>query len=447
MGLLSVPVAREKAVVSPQAGTYGYPDFVVRIAPVFLPTTLRKACIGGLPVRYELRRRIWNQGSLAYLVVGVAPVAPPTTLRKACIGRPLTRHACRDRFFRSDWKKQLSKERSCRESERASESLGLERKSARLRFFGPLSTRSSRVDDVQGCDFGVRATCQGRGMAEGSVLQKFQLTMEKRWTLSDFEIGKPLGRGKFGHVFLAREKKSNHIVAIKVLFKSQLKQSQVEHQLRREVEIQSHLRHTNILRLYGYFYDQTRVYLILEHAAKGELYKELQKCKYFSEKRAATYIASLARALIYLHGKHVIHRDIKPENLLLGTQGEVKIADFGWSVHTFNRRKTMCGTLDYLPPEMVESVEHDASVDIWSLGVLCYEFLYGVPPFEAKEHSDTYRRIVEVDLKFPSNPIVSSASKDLISKMLVKDSSQRLPLHKLLEHPWIIQNADPSGIS
>ncbi|KAI8547102.1 hypothetical protein RHMOL_Rhmol07G0168500 [Rhododendron molle] len=246
---------------------------------------------------------------------------------------------------------------------------------------------------------------------------------KRRWTLNDFDIGKPLGRGKFGHVYLAREKRvsdleffyftSNHIVALKVLFKSQLKQSQVEHQLRREVEIQSHLRHPNILRLYGYFYDQKRVYLILEYAAKGELYKELQKCKYFSERRAAT--------------------------------GELKIADFGWSVHTFNRRRTMCGTLDYLPPEMVESVEHDASVDIWSLGVLCYEFLYGVPPFEAKEHSDTYRRIVQVDLKFPPKPIVSSAAKDLISQMLVKDSSQRLALHKLLEHPWIVQNADPSG--
>ncbi|XP_009399804.2 serine/threonine-protein kinase Aurora-1 isoform X2 [Musa acuminata AAA Group] len=255
----------------------------------------------------------------------------------------------------------------------------------------------------------------------------------------------PLGRGKFGHVYLAREKRSNHIVALKVLFKSQLKQSQVEHQLRREVEIQSHLRHPNILRLYGYFYDQTRVYLILEYAAKGEVYKELQKCKYFSERRTATYISSLAQALIYLHGKHVIHRDIKPENLLIGLQGELKIADFGWSVHTFNRRRTMCGTLDYLPPEMVESVEHDASVDIWSLGILCYEFLYGAPPFEAKEHSDTYRRIVKVDLKFPSKPIVSPGAKDLISQMLVKDSSQRLPLHKLLEHPWIVQNADPSS--
>ncbi|KAG6472288.1 hypothetical protein ZIOFF_069748 [Zingiber officinale] len=87
--------------------------------------------------------------------------------------------------------------------------------------------------------------------------------VDKRWTLNDFDIGKPLGRGKFGHVYLAREKKSNHIVALKVLFKSQLKQSQVEHQLRREVGIQSHLRHPNILRLYGYFDDQVRLYLDL----------------------------------------------------------------------------------------------------------------------------------------------------------------------------------------
>ena len=82
---------------------------------------------------------------------------------------------------------------------------------------------------------------------------------QKRWNLGDFDIGKPLGRGKFGHVYLAREKRSNHIVALKVLFKTQLQQSQVEHQLRREVEIQSHLRNPNILRLYGYFYDQVKL--------------------------------------------------------------------------------------------------------------------------------------------------------------------------------------------
>ncbi|WZY70226.1 hypothetical protein YC2023_002466 [Brassica napus] len=142
------------------------------------------------------------------------------------------------------------------------------------------------------------------------------------------------------NVGLGVTRQSNHIVSLKVLFKTQLQQSQVEHQLRREVEIQSHLRNLNILRLYGYFYYQKRVYLILEYAARGKFYKELQKCKYFSERRAATYVASLARALIYCHGKHVIHRDIKPENLLIGSQGELKIADFGcWSAASYDSLK------------------------------------------------------------------------------------------------------------
>ncbi|GJP42793.1 hypothetical protein CLOM_g2324 [Closterium sp. NIES-68] len=261
---------------------------------------------------------------------------------------------------------------------------------------------------------------------------------DHRWSLEDFDIGRPLGRGKFGSVYLAREKKSKFIVALKVLFKNQLQESQVEHQLRREIEIQSHLRHPHILRLFGFFYDEKRVYLILEFAAGGELYRELQKSQQFSEQRAATYILSLAEALIYCHSKHVIHRDIKPENLLIGSDGEVKIADFGWSVHAPNsRRQTLCGTLDYLPPEMVEGASHDRMVDVWSLGVLTYEFLYGTPPFEAPNHPQTYKRIMQVDLKFPGNIKVSPDAKDLIRRLLVKDPSARLALRDVLVHPWI----------
>jgi aurora kinase len=270
----------------------------------------------------------------------------------------------------------------------------------------------------------------------------------RAWALTDFDIGKPLGRGKFGNVYLARERGSRYVVALKVLFKSQLTASNVEHQLRREIEIQSHLRHPNILRLYGYFYDATRVYLILEFAARGELYKELQRAGRFGEPRTATYVASLAKALLYCHAKHVIHRDIKPENLLLGPAGELKIADFGWSVHAPNsRRRTLCGTLDYLPPEMVEGAAHDARVDVWSLGVLAYEFLYGGPPFEAAGHSETYKRILKVDLRFPEAPAVGEGAKDLIRRLLVRAPAERLALADVLAHPWVLAHADPAVLA
>ena len=89
--------------------------------------------------------------------------------------------------------------------------------------------------------------------------------------------------------------------------------------------------------------------------------------------------------------------------MLLDVRGDLKIADFGWSVHApSSRRATMCGTLDYLPPEMVAGEFHDEKVDLWSLGVLCYEFLCGKPPFETASHPETYQRIINVDLKFPA---------------------------------------------
>ncbi|KAI4571009.1 hypothetical protein MJG53_013115 [Ovis ammon polii x Ovis aries] len=260
--------------------------------------------------------------------------------------------------------------------------------------------------------------------------------VRRRFTIDDFEIGRPLGKGKFGNVYLARLKKNHFIVALKVLFKSQIEKEGLEHQLRREVEIQAHLQHPNILRLYNYFHDARRVYLILEYAPKGELYKALQRSHTFDEQRTATIIEELADALIYCHEKKVIHRDIKPENLLLGLMGEVKIADFGWSVHTPSlRRRTTCGTLDYLPPEMIEGRTYDEKVDLWCIGVLCYELLVGNPPFESASTSETYRRILKVDLRFP--PSMSSGARDLISKLLRFQPLERLPLVRVLEHPWI----------
>ncbi|KAI0845166.1 Pkinase-domain-containing protein [Daldinia vernicosa] len=266
--------------------------------------------------------------------------------------------------------------------------------------------------------------------------------LPKEFHLGMFEIGKPLGKGKFGRVYLARERTSGYICALKVLHKKELEQGRVEKQVRREIEIQSNLRHPNILQLFGHFHDSKRVFLILEFAGKGELYKHLRREQRFPEWKASQYIAQMASALRYLHRKHVIHRDIKPENILMGIHGEIKISDFGWSVHAPNsRRQTMCGTLDYLPPEMIKPGSsdnyYDEKVDLWSLGVLTYEFLVGEAPFEDTPVM-TQRRIAKADMTIPS--FVSPEARDLIKKLLVLDPQKRIPLEQVQTHPWIVKH-------
>ncbi|CAE6520784.1 unnamed protein product [Rhizoctonia solani] len=262
----------------------------------------------------------------------------------------------------------------------------------------------------------------------------------REWHLTDFDMGRPLGKGKFGRVYMVRTKcPPQYIVALKCLYKSEIVQCQVEKQIRREIEIQQNLRHPNVLRLYGYFHDAKRIFLMLEFAGKGELYKQLSKQGRFTEKRSSRYIYQMADALGYLHSKHVIHRDIKPENLLLGINGELKIGDFGWSVHApGNRRTTLCGTLDYLPPEMVEGRPHTEKVDYWALGVLMFEFLVGKPPFEdLSGQRATYTKISAVSFHVPSH--ISSDAGDLIRKLLQHDPERRLPLSQVAVHPWVLR--------
>ncbi|RYO76827.1 hypothetical protein DL766_010072 [Monosporascus sp. MC13-8B] len=269
-----------------------------------------------------------------------------------------------------------------------------------------------------------------------------QPSAPKQFHLGMFEIGRPLGKGKFGRVYLARERTNGFICALKVLHKNELQQGRVEKQVRREIEIQSNLRHPNILQLYGHFHDSKRVFLIIEFAGKGELYKHLRRETRFPEWKASQYIAQMASALRYLHRKHVIHRDIKPENILVGIHGEIKLSDFGWSVHAPNsRRQTMCGTLDYLPPEMLKPGSSDNTynekVDLWSLGVLTYEFLVGEAPFEDTPVM-TQRRIARADMTVPS--FVSPEARDLIKRLLVLDPEKRIPLDQVQTHPWILKH-------
>ena len=208
----------------------------------------------------------------------------------------------------------------------------------------------------------------------------------RNWQLEDFQIGKALGRGKFGNVYLGREKKSSTTVALKVLFKNQLSAGTVSLLLKREVEIQSRLDHPCILKLFGYFHNEQHVYLILEEATGGEVYKQMSESGgRLSQSLSRKYVLDVSSALSYLRDRHVYHRDLKPENLLLGPDGRVRLSDFGWAVHapppTACRRSTLCGTPEYVAPEMLTNQSYDGRVDNWSLGVLAYEFVVGRTPF------------------------------------------------------------------
>lgn len=306
------------------------------------------------------------------------------------------------------------------------------------------SSSSTATSSSAGLQTGTTSTdSSDLNFKKPSLPQKHPIDREKdknaTWTLANFDIGRPLGKGRFGNVYLAREKASKYVIALKVMFKKQIHESGIEHQVKREIEIQSHMRHPNIIRLYGYFHDKERVYLILEYAPGEALFNVMKKQENgrFTEERSATYIKSLASALKYLHERNVIHRDIKPENLLLGSKGELKIADFGWSVHELNsKRTTLCGTLDYLPPEMVRGNPHTKNVDLWSLGVLCYEFLVGSAPFHCETYDGTYSKIMKADYKIPDH--VSKAAANLISKLLVVNPERRLGLSDILVHPWLM---------
>ena len=167
------------------------------------------------------------------------------------------------------------------------------------------------------------------------------------------------------------------------------------------------------------------------------------------------YLRVLTKAVWHLHGHGVMHRDIKPENVLVGEHGEVKLADFGWSLlYPKGRCKTLCGTIEYLAPEMVMGEGYDESIDVWSLGVLSYELLFGHTPFTHTNHIRISKLIKKTRYSFPSAPVVSQTAKDFISavsdrrgssvdvtgadlQILVRDSGKRIGLRGMLSHPFL----------
>ena len=221
------------------------------------------------------------------------------------------------------------------------------------------------------------------------------------------------------------------------MYKRQLAKNSMARTLRREIEVQSHLQHENICRLLGYFWDEEKIYHILEYVHGSDLFTVLKKQPLgkIEERRAAGMIKQVVAGLGYMHSKDILHRDIKPENLLY-SNGVVKIADFGWSARSrSDRRKTVCGTIDYFAPELVQQSPYGKAVDIWAIGILAFELVTGRPPFEHQSFAETQQQIVACQIEFP--PHVSELARDFICSILKQDAGQRPTLRKIEAHQWL----------
>ncbi|KAI9706803.1 MAG: camp-dependent protein kinase catalytic subunit [Bogoriella megaspora] len=264
-----------------------------------------------------------------------------------------------------------------------------------------------------------------------------------KYTLTDFTIQRTLGTGSFGRVHLVQSKHNQRFYAIKVLKKAQVvKMKQVEH-TNDERRMLQKVKHPFLITLWGTFQDSKNLYMVMDFIEGGELFSLLRKSQRFPNPVAKFYAAEVTLALDYLHGMNIIYRDLKPENLLLDRHGHLKITDFGFAKEVPDITWTLCGTPDYLAPEVVSSKGYNKSVDWWSLGILIFEMLCGFTPFwDSGSPMRIYENILKGRVKYP--PYIHPDAQDLLQKLITQDLTKRLGnlvggSKDVMQHPWFAE--------
>lgn len=241
--------------------------------------------------------------------------------------------------------------------------------------------------------------------------------------LSDFTILRTLGTGSFGRVHLVKLNSTGVYYAMKALKKSEIvKLRQIEHTLN-EKAILEQISMPFTVNLLCTFQDALHLFIVMEYVSGGELFSYLRKAGRFPAEVAKFYAAEVILAFEFLHAKDIIYRDLKPENLLVDNKGNIKVADFGFAKNVPDQTWTLCGTPDYLAPEIIQSKGYGKAVDWWSVGILIYEMIAGHPPFFDDDHFKLYEKIVNCKLKFPAHFDV--LAKDLVKRLLTPDLSKR----------------------
>ncbi|KAF8931418.1 AGC protein kinase Gad8 [Dissophora ornata] len=246
-------------------------------------------------------------------------------------------------------------------------------------------------------------------------------------TIDAFDLLKVIGKGSFGKVMQVRKRDTSRIYAMKIIRKAHIiSRSEVNHTLA-ERTVLAQINNPFIVPLKFSFQSPEKLYLVLAFVNGGELFHHLQREGRFSEERSRFYAAELMCALECLHGFNVVYRDLKPENILLDYTGHIALCDFGLcklGMTETETTNTFCGTPEYLAPELLLGQGYTKTVDWWTLGVLLYEMLTGLPPFYDENIHEMYRKILQDELRFPDE--VAPDARALLSALLTRDSNQRL---------------------
>ncbi|KAJ9186915.1 hypothetical protein P3X46_002432 [Hevea brasiliensis] len=263
-----------------------------------------------------------------------------------------------------------------------------------------------------------------------------------------YEIGRTIGEGTFAKVKFAQNTETGESVAMKVLDRSTIIKHKMIDQIKREISIMKLVRHPYVVRLHEVLASRTKIYIILEFITGGELFDKIVHHGRLSEAEARRYFQQLIDGVDYCHSKGVYHRDLKPENLLLDSQGNIKISDFGLSAlpeQGVSLLRTTCGTPNYVAPEVLGHKGYNGAVaDIWSCGVILYVLMAGYLPFDELDLTMLYSKIEKAEFSCPSwFPV---GAKSLIHRILDPKPETRITIEQVRNDEWFNKDYVPARL-
>ncbi|XP_066536928.1 serine/threonine-protein kinase PLK3 [Hoplias malabaricus] len=262
-----------------------------------------------------------------------------------------------------------------------------------------------------------------------------------------YSKGKLLGKGGFARCYEMTDLTTNKMYAVKVIPQSRVSKPHQRDKITNEIELHRTLQHKHVVKFSHHFEDQENIYIFLELCSRKSLAHIWKARHTLTDPEVRYYLKQIISGLKYLHNKGILHRDLKLGNFFINENMELRLGDFGLAAKLESvekRKKTICGTPNYLAPEVLNRQGHGTESDVWSLGCVMYTLLCGNPPFETLDLKETYKCIKEVRYSLP--PSLTPAAQKLISAILQKNPSDRLTLDQILAHEYFSKGFTPDKL-